>query len=105
VSDGTLNTIIDATGSDAIRAGGGINRLSAERSSDVIMLAINDIQVGTLPAAESGNPVTAGLVAATYLRQSIGGGCSIRQFPLHLQAVESLNKPDRSAKEPLTTIE
>lgn len=70
VSGGALNAIIGETFSDAIRAGGGVNRLSAERSGNTILLAINDIHVGELPAAEPGNPVTAGLVAATYVNQS-----------------------------------
>jgi hypothetical protein len=70
VSGGALNTIIGETFSDAIRSGGGINRLSAERSGNMILLTINDIHVGNLPAGAPGNPVTAGLVAATYVSQS-----------------------------------
>jgi hypothetical protein len=70
VSDGALNTIIDAMGSDAILPAGGVNRLSAERNGATILLSINDTRVGEMPVALPGNPVVAGLVAASYVSQS-----------------------------------
>lgn len=70
VVNGSLNTVIDATASEAIVPGGAVNRLSAERSGGTINLAINESPVGQLPAGEPGAPVIAGLVAASYMSQS-----------------------------------
>jgi hypothetical protein len=70
VNNGALNTVIDATSSAAILPAGGVNRLSAERSGGTIVLAINEEIVGEMPVAQPGNPVTAGLVAASYVSQS-----------------------------------
>jgi hypothetical protein len=70
VQDGSLNALINATGNDAILPGGAVNRLSAERAGGSILLSINDTLVGELPADQPGNPVTAGVVAATYTDQS-----------------------------------
>jgi hypothetical protein len=69
VDNGSLGVVVDATRSDAILAGGAVNRLAAERQGDAITLTINDMPVGQLPGAPPDAPVVAGLVAASYVNQ------------------------------------
>lgn len=70
VRDDSLDTVIAPTAHDAIRPGGEVNRLAAERAGGAIILSINGTPVGELPDGLSAVPVLAGIAAASYTTQS-----------------------------------
>ena len=70
VSDGDLDVVIAPTAHDAVQPGNAVNRLSAARAGDRIVLSVNDMPVGELTAVPPGAPVLAGVAAASYTTQS-----------------------------------
>lgn len=65
-----LETVIAPTGHDAVLPGNARNRLAAERSADTIVLSVNGTPVGELRGDQAGDPVLAGVAAASYTNQS-----------------------------------
>lgn len=65
-----LETVIAPTGHDAVLPGQAVNRLSAARAGDRIVLSVNDTPVGELSAGPPGAPFLAGVAAASYTTQS-----------------------------------
>jgi len=69
VTGESLNTVIGPTGHDAILPGDAVNRLTAERNGSIVTLSINNNSVGELHITDTGNPVIAGVAAASYTHQ------------------------------------
>lgn len=70
VRNNGLDTVIAPVGHDAILRGEAGNKLAARRAGDTIVLSINDVPVGELRDANPGEPVIAGVAAASYTFQS-----------------------------------
>jgi hypothetical protein len=65
-----LVTLIPPTAADAVRPGGGANRLTAERRGNTIALSVNDVVVGHVPDPAPAAPVLSGVAAAAYTTQA-----------------------------------